>query len=595
MYVEAIALALLGSGSVLCCVAAVAVFRVESPAAELFALTAAITGVGGLAIGVGLGLRRTLLVLPAAISIGMVLPLAWLLFSFAYVGRKEFVVPHVVALVAAPIGIGLVATWVIFGDAVIPLVTLPARAEAGVLAAVVVTALNMVQRIALLYAGMLTLVGTGIILWTFNRYDYLDSRTGTALGAFGTAPWLSVLFGLQLSSISTVALGATTACGFILGTGAAVALVGPSALLNRVQAVSTVGPRTVIEELDTPVVVTDMDGRVVELNPAARQAVAPAASGVGRQIADIAGSQLSVLCETATIELETEDGRRLFAPTVSRLADQHDRHLGEAVVLRDVTAETTRRQRLEVLNRVLRHNLRNDVGVILARTELIATLNEKPEIQDSVDSILRTSRRLSALSEKAYAVETALTMDASGGFSTALRPLVADVFDTVDADREVDWRYDGPEDVVVDVPRMHLALALENLVENGVEHNDSERPAVSVDVSHDPDATYQLRLVVSDNGPGIPDDELVAIERGYEESLTHGSGIGLWIVHWLVTDIGGTLTFESQEPRGTVVTIALPTARRNPSVSTAAGGSADESWRKSNRTPQSQSGAVEDP
>jgi len=594
VHVESIAVALFGAGSVLCGGAVLARFRVDSPAAGLFALTAAVAGVGGLALGTGFGLGWSLLVFPTAISIGMVLPLAWLLFSFAYVGREEFVVPHVVVLVAAPIVVGLAATWFIFGETVLPWVTLPARTEASAPVAVLVTALNVVQWVALLYAGMLALVGTGVILWTFNRYEYLDSTTGTVLGTFGTAPFLSVLFGLQLSTVSTVVLGGTAACGFLLGAGAAAALVGPPALLNRVQAVSTVGPRTIIEELDAPVVVTDMNGRVVELNPAARRAVAPAASAVGRPIADVLGSPPSALRETGTIELETDGGRRLFAPTVSRLADQHDRYLGEAVVLRDVTGETTRRQRLEVLNRVLRHNLRNDVSVILTRAELIAALNEDPDVQESVDSILRTGRALSALSEKAYAAETVLTMETDDEFATALQPLVADVFEATDADREVDWSYDGPGDVVVGVPRVHLALILENLVENAVRHNDSDRPTVRVDVNYEPTATYQLQASVSDNGPGIPDGELAAIERGYEESLTHASGIGLWIVHWLVMDIGGTVTFESREPRGTVVSIALPTARRDPSVSPAAASGAREFREGNDGTPQGWPGTAED-
>jgi sensor histidine kinase regulating citrate/malate metabolism len=63
---------------------------------------------------------------------------------------------------------------------------------------------------------------------------------------------------------------------------------------------------------------------------------------------------------------------------------------------------------------------------------------------------------------------------------------------------------------------------------------------------------------VADQGPGIPDCELEALRSGDERALLHGSGIGLWLVNWLVTFLDGTLRFEGNDPCGTVVTMTLP-------------------------------------
>jgi signal transduction histidine kinase len=64
---------------------------------------------------------------------------------------------------------------------------------------------------------------------------------------------------------------------------------------------------------------------------------------------------------------------------------------------------------------------------------------------------------------------------------------------------------------------------------------------------------------VRDNGPGIPEDELVPLQEGTETPLKHGSGLGLWLVEWGISRLGGTIQFDANEPRGTVVWLRLPT------------------------------------
>jgi len=106
------------------------------------------------------------------------------------------------------------------------------------------------------------------------------------------------------------------------------------------------------------------------------------------------------------------------------------------------------------------------------------------------------------------------------------------------------------------VPRFPEALG--ELFENAIEHNDTETPTVSVDV--DQSDPSRARIHVRDDGPGIPD-----IERGVLRSdrsidqLNHGSGLGLLFVYSVVTQSNGSLQFSENDPRGSVVTITLPT------------------------------------
>ena len=64
-------------------------------------------------------------------------------------------------------------------------------------------------------------------------------------------------------------------------------------------------------------------------------------------------------------------------------------------------------------------------------------------------------------------------------------------------------------------------------------------------------------VLLRDNGPGIPEDEVETLEQGYETDLKHLSGLGLWLVYWIVDMSGGAIAFEPNDPRGSVVELRL--------------------------------------
>jgi signal transduction histidine kinase len=99
--------------------------------------------------------------------------------------------------------------------------------------------------------------------------------------------------------------------------------------------------------------------------------------------------------------------------------------------------------------------------------------------------------------------------------------------------------------------------AIDNVLENAIVHADTDRPAVDVGLSAG-EAWVELRI--ADRGPGIPQQELTALERGDEAPLTHSSGLGLWLTEWIVSESGGTLRFETNEPSGTVVSMTFRAA-----------------------------------
>jgi signal transduction histidine kinase len=105
-----------------------------------------------------------------------------------------------------------------------------------------------------------------------------------------------------------------------------------------------------------------------------------------------------------------------------------------------------------------------------------------------------------------------------------------------------------------------LTIAVQNLLENAVQHNDTEQPWVRISVETGGGDEY-TRIHVADNGPGIPETEREVLRKGIETPLEHGSGLGLWLVHWTVTAAGGEVAFSGDESSGSVVTLVLPPGR----------------------------------
>ena len=530
--------------------------RIQSPAVDWFAAVAGTAGAGTLALSGAFFSGGPRLAVFVAICTALFLPVPWLLFCFDYIGREELVSPFAAGIICTPIAVGFVSTVVVFGADVFAWLTLPSQRTATGVAVVFRSLLDLTQFFSLLYAGGVVLIGSGLILWTFQRYPHLDSTTGIALVTFGTAPWISILFGLQIETTSTIAFAAIVSIGFAVGTVAGVTLVGPFGLFSRVPTAGSVGPKTVIEELTDPVLVADRRETIVELNTAATRLID--ADSVGRSVTDLFEMDITALGRQEVLEMHSDTGRVLVEPTVSELTDQHDQRLGYAVVVRDVTDRTIRQQRLEVFNRILRHNLRNKVTVVLGHGDAIADQTERESIAESAGAIVDAGDRLATVSENARSAAEVVDVERGSADRTPLAPVVDDVLGTIADEYDGSFSRDVPAEVTTPLQREQLRVVLRHLVENAVEHNDADTPAVEVTAVENPETPYSLGISVRDNGPGMPAHEQRVIAADNETDLEHSTGIGLWIVQWITASAGGTISVSEREPRGTDVSIHLP-------------------------------------
>jgi signal transduction histidine kinase len=120
-----------------------------------------------------------------------------------------------------------------------------------------------------------------------------------------------------------------------------------------------------------------------------------------------------------------------------------------------------------------------------------------------------------------------------------------------------------------------LRSAVQNLVANAVKYGGADR-WVGVKAEHVRDGgRSEVRISVSDHGPGIAADELPRIfdpfYRGGDALARqiHGNGLGLSLVKRIVTAHGGQVTVSTRAGAGSTFTIALPAAEGDASSSVA--------------------------
>lgn len=110
--------------------------------------------------------------------------------------------------------------------------------------------------------------------------------------------------------------------------------------------------------------------------------------------------------------------------------------------------------------------------------------------------------------------------------------------------------------VAKSAPRLETAVW--ELVDNAAKHA-GENPSLDVTVHEEDDSQVVIR--VDDDGPGLPEQERAVLLSGEETPLIHGSGLGLWLVHWIVESLDGELTLRERE-EGTSIEISLKRAPR---------------------------------
>ena len=223
----------------------------------------------------------------------------------------------------------------------------------------------------------------------------------------------------------------------------------------------------------------------------------------------------------------------------------------------DITDTRLTQQVVTVLNRTLRHNLRTSLNVIEGDTELLETNLSQADREGALRTIRERTTALQRISDRTSALQNIL----AGSDEGVAMPITA-LEELVDQCRQ---QY--PEAVFeTTIPETHseipnrsvFRIVVEEAIENAVLHADREPP--HVELAADPsDGGDTGTIEITDSGPGIRDSEWTIIKQGNETPLNHADSIGLWLLYWSITALGGSVDRSANQPRGTVLSLQVPT------------------------------------
>ena len=232
-------------------------------------------------------------------------------------------------------------------------------------------------------------------------------------------------------------------------------------------------------------------------------------------------------------------------------------------VVRDITERRQyekrlerQRDNLEILNQVVRHDIRNDLQVVLGYAESLRRFVDGDR-SDHVERVVRSARDAVEITETAGDVaEVMLTADTETETRGVRRPLLDQIDEIRSAYADAVVTTEGSiPDATVRGDDM-LGSVFRNLLTNAIEHNDAAVREVTVDARR---ADGRVVVRIADNGPGIPDDRKEAIFEEGETGLdSEGTGLGLYLVETLVKRYGGDIRVGDNEPTGAVFTVELP-------------------------------------
>ena len=336
-----------------------------------------------------------------------------------------------------------------------------------------------------------------------------------------------------------------------------------------------------IDSLYDPVIVTDGEGCVTKLNPAAEEIFGSEKENTGKHVGEVARdariagavaealqSQRPVAGEgmSSVLPLAVDGSERAFRLRTTPMRDNGNHLLGAVTILEDIThlreIDRLKSEFIATASHELRTPLTSvQMGVHLLLEGAAGELNDKQtevlgacrEDCERLDKLMRDLLDLSRIEagETQPQLEAVRTRDLIIAEAEELRPQVET--------KGLSFRVDAPVDLpAVMADRSQIERVLANLVVNAIRYTKQGE----IRISAEPRGHY-VAVSVSDTGGGIPPEYLPHIFDKFVQvpgAATGGAGLGLAISRLIVEGHSGQISVQSEMGQGSTFTFTLPVA-----------------------------------
>jgi len=255
---------------------------------------------------------------------------------------------------------------------------------------------------------------------------------------------------------------------------------------------------------------------------------------------------------------------------IAELAEAFNRTIDELTTMRRRLAATERIHAQRDVARQIAHEIKNPLAPIRAAVETLRRLRMRDDpafdeyFEEATATVLGEVHRIANIvteftrfarlpapnpepCDLAQAARGVVTLHASNpdGAESPGGPrveLVVEAIPMVSADRD------------------QMIQVLTNLIQNGLDAASAARPDPRVVVTIGPLPKDRVRIVVRDNGPGVPEAMEARLFEPYATTKEKGTGLGLAICQRIVFEHGGEITYRKGTKGGAVFELSLPIA-----------------------------------
>ncbi len=243
-----------------------------------------------------------------------------------------------------------------------------------------------------------------------------------------------------------------------------------------------------------------------------------------------------------------ENGRWLFF-TAAPLIDHHEKIIGAIETLQDFTdrrkAEEelkTSRYHIAMINKILRHDVINDLSVIRSALRLYGESGEERLLKEASGRVGKSVDLIRSMKE--------LEIFISSRRDLKLYNMGSTIKEVMKSYPSIEFSIEGRGQVLANEA---LSSVIDNIIANAAIHGKADRLNIKIKKARD---MYEIRI--ADNGIGIPDE---IKGRIFEEDFVFGedahTGVGLYIVKNAIENYGGSVRVEDNTPKGTVFVLKL--------------------------------------